>query len=131
MFRLRERAVFRMCGEVSTDTLYTLFSEEKTQRDLAKHLQPVVISSLKLRYSADVSGILCVLIFFLLYRCYSCRLLPKSLYYPEHCPQAGERCGEDSYDDKEEQFDNIVNNPLPICPSHHLIRNVLFHKEIA
>lgn len=42
MFRLRERAVFRMCGEVSTDTLYTLFSEEKTQRDLAKHLQSVV-----------------------------------------------------------------------------------------
>ena len=32
----------RMCGKVSADTLHTLFSEEETQRDLAKHLQPVV-----------------------------------------------------------------------------------------
>lgn len=42
MHRLRKRAMSRMCKKVSTDTLYTLFSEEETQRDLAKHLQPIV-----------------------------------------------------------------------------------------
>ena len=58
-------------------------------------------------------------------------LLPKSPYYPEHSPQAGERSGKDSDDNKEKEFEYVINYPLPICPCHHFIRNVLFHEEIA
>lgn len=58
-------------------------------------------------------------------------LSTKGFDNPHNSPQTSKRSGEYSYDDKEEQFDNIVNNPLSICSSNHLIGNELLHEKIA
>jgi hypothetical protein len=60
-----------------------------------------------------------------------CHLLPKSPDNSIDSPQAGERCGENSYDDKEEQFEDIVKYPLPVCSCNHFIGNELLSKEVA
>ena len=53
-------------------------------------------------------------------------LLSKSPDNSIDSPQAGERSGEDSYDDKEEEFEDIVKYLLPVYSGNHFIGNDLF-----
>ena len=58
-------------------------------------------------------------------------LLSKSPDNSIHSAETSERSGKDSDDNKEEEFENIVKYPLPVCSCNHFIGNELLHEKIA